>query len=94
MDHVYAIFHFPQVDVLNRVVCLGEGEFPTRAVDGQLFHGANHGLPVGNITFKLVDGIGDCLPRVIPLNGVDIRVVAILGVEGFPELPVFRASMG
>src|SRR5256885_2733874 len=87
---VLLALHLAQVDVLHRVVSLGQGERAARAVDGGLLHGGGELRLLADVALHRGQADRQDLARVVALNRVDVGLLLVgLGI-GEAEAVVAR----
>src|SRR5215471_18106316 len=66
-DGIVAVLDLAQIDILHRVVRLGEAPFSARTFELDLFHGADQGFRRADVALHLVHGPDQKLGRVVAL---------------------------
>src|SRR5262249_28182851 len=74
--HFFPSLNLPEIDVLNGVVRLGHGPFSARAVDLRRFQRCDDLLLGACVALHLGERLGEELAGVIPLDGIDIGLLA------------------
>src|SRR6266567_139846 len=74
-----------QIDVLDRVVRLGERELAARTVDGRLLHGGDQGVACTDIALDGAETGDQELAGVVALHGVDVGVAVDRALESCSE---------